>query len=416
MSPRALLFIIVAIIAAAAATDVIAVADNPEPGFYRELIIAGSPSLEHIQNGTATAIAVAGIGLNVSQASTWEQGQASIDIAGFKFRNPEDTSDSSKNLLFYFGYFGASAAWDNSSKTASLTGSLLEVVATFSSVIVYYDNDNVPGFQVIVGDDILCVDPSKSTIDCVDLKAGSAIDISALAWNGIAVSKSACPQTGSYSPNCTVYSATTGTKDGIISFTLHLASEPVLINSVKVTPNYGKIDVSINYPWADKTLAIPEKAKVALIAGSAGKALSGSATWAKVDGNTAVAFNANNKAAYFSWVGTSDIDNGVNAVVHAQGISGDQLAALDCSDYKCGLSGIYIYPQLQIAAGTLKAFGWTPELIIFSWDAIKPTNIVWDPTLGMTSQPVVAAVQGSSGSVVAPSVFLAVALIVAKLF
>jgi len=362
---------------------------------------------------------VAGAGVNVS--GNQQAAHLNVDIAGFKFRNPEDNSDGSRSLAFYFGYIDVEGAWDNSTQTSTITGAALELLASFMDIVVYYDNDGVPGLQINAsrGDNFLCSQPANSEIDCIDITSGTAIDITKLSWTGIVVTKIACPSSGNYQANCTVYSARTATVGGEIAFTLKLASEPVLYNGVRIDSSYGKIDVEINYPWDTVSPAIPSKAKVGLIAATAGKAADGTGTWSKVGGDTAVAYNAENKAAYFSWDKTSSVQSQDGATVYYQGISGETLLALDCSKTNCGLAGV-IYGPLQVAAGVWKALGWTTDIILFSWDEVKPTNILWDPELGFVNNKLTTQTDDQDNLALAmkpvSAIVCLVLLVIARLF
>lgn len=369
-------------------------------GFYRQLTVTGSPSVANISQGTATGISVAAIGADVDADAAG--GSAKADIAGFKFRNPADLSDSNKGLVFYFGYLGVSGQWDISAKTASLQGALAEIASSWEDIFAYYDHDGVPGFQLRLGADFFnCATAATQKYDCVDLNG--VVSLNSLSWGGIQVSNTSCP--ASYNnPKCAIWSFTTSSTDGIITFTLRLASEPVLVNGIRLEPNYGKIDVSINYPWASKSLSNANNAKVGIVAYTAGRAGSAGVNYREVDGNKAVLYQVNDKSAYFSWDSQATIA-GASTSVYANYHSGASIKALNCA--QCGLSTFY-YAGLKVRQGILEALGWNTQMLLFSWDKNRPDNVFWDPAIGMTDK-------GSAATAVF-SFAVALFAIVARLF
>jgi len=311
----------------------------------------------------------------------------SVDIAGFKFKNPSDLSDGANNkaLAFYFGYLGVSGQWSNSSQTASVSGAVAEIVASWETLFVYYNKDGQLGFQWNMAKDIF---DCTGTQDCIDLNG--YIDIKNMTFGGIIVSQTACP-TG-YNANCTIYKFDTASTDGVLRFVLRLASEPVLLNGIRIEPNYGKIDVVINFPWTSfPLLRDAANAKVGIVAYTAGRAGTASASVSNVDGNAAVTFTASDKSAYFSWNGQAALTSNANAHVYAQYVSGSTIAANTCDTGGCGLvTAIFVY-SLKVRNAWLVAFGWTTEMLIFTWDETKPATVTWDPAIGVTSTQSAAA-------------------------
>ena len=226
-------------------------------GFYRQFTLAASPSVANIANNTATALAVLAVGAQASGSAG--SGSAQVDIAGFKFKNPADTSDSTKALAFYFGYLGVSGVWDSKTATASLSGAAAEILTSFDQVYIYYENDGVPGLTWNMYKDVTdCAKGATEKFDCVDLNG--TIAIANISWGPIIVTKIDCPS--GYNVNCSIYKMETASTDGSLTFTMRLASEPVFINGVKIEPNFAKVDVKIVYPWASRTLRDASKAKI----------------------------------------------------------------------------------------------------------------------------------------------------------
>jgi len=371
-------------------------------GFYRQLTVSASPSVANILNGTATGISVAAIGATVN-SNGQGSGTAKADIAGFKFKNPSDASDNDRGLVFYFGYLGLSGTWDTTAKTASLSGALAEIASSWENIFIYYDHDNVPGFQLKLGVDFWnCNTGAAQGYDCVDPLG--VITLNNVSWGGIQVSNTTCPAEYN-NPDCKIWAFSTATTDGVFNFTLRLASEPVLVNDVRIEPNYGKIDVEINYPWASKTLTDAANAKVAIVAYTAGRAGTAGVSYEEVDGKKAVQYQVNDKSAYFSWDSQANV-SGTATTVYADFHSGASIRTLDCA--QCGFS-LFYYIGLKARAGILEGLGWNAEMLLFSWNEKQPAKVFWDPAIGMTDAP-------DSASAAAVSLGVALVAIVARLF
>jgi hypothetical protein len=374
-------------------------------GFYRQLTVWGSPSVDHIANNTATAVAVAAIGAQASVGAGGTEGSASVDIAGFKFKNPSDMSDGANNtaLAFYFGYLGVSGQWSNSSQTASVNGALAEIVASWESLFVYYNRDGTNGFQWNMNSDVF--DCTK-TNDCIDVNG--VIDIKSTAFGGIITTKVNCP--AGYNVNCTIYRFETSSTDGVLTFVLRLASEPVLINNVRVEPNYGKIDVVINFPWTRfPNLIDSANAKVGIVAYTAGRAGTASAAASRVNGNDAVTFTANDKSAYFSWDSQAILTSSAGATVYAHYISGASVEANQCNAATCGILTTIFVAGLKIRNAFLVALGWKTEMLIFTWNEVRPATLTWDPAIGITNTE-------NAGAAVFVAPFVALIAVLATLF
>jgi len=247
-----------------------------------------------------------------------------------------------------------------------------------------------------------CTAGVNGGFDTVDPKG--YIDVKNLTFAGMSATKSDCPS--GYNANCTIYKLTTTSADGSLTFTMRLASEPVLINNIRVEPNYAKIDVSINYPWASASgLWNQSIARVGLVAYTAGRSGTASATYSRVNNNDAVVFSVGDKSAYFSWDGTSTL-SGTSATVYLDSISGATLAALDCSSFKCGIiTSIYV-GELQFRQLYMNGLGWKTEMLLFSWDAVQPANVFWDPAIGLMDPP---TQNDSSAAALIPSLAIAFA-------
>jgi len=298
-----------------------------------------------------------------------------------------------------------SGTWDTTTQTAALNGALAEIASSWETIFIYYNNDGVPGFQWKTGSDILdCTKAASQGYDCVD-PAGAISIINDLSWGGITVENTTCPANYN-NPNCTVWSFSTTSLDNVLTFTLRLASEPVLVNGVRIEPNYGKIDVTINYPYTNRTLRDAANARVGIVAYTAGRAGTAGVTYENVDGNKAVEFKVNDKSAYFSWDSTAVLA-GATATVYADYHSGASVKAIDCS--QCGFSTLFV-AGLQLRATVYENLGWKTEVLIFSWDAKAPASVVWDPAIGLAPE------NSSANSAVVTSFAVALFAVVARFF
>jgi len=377
-------------------------------GFYRQLTVAANPDVPALLAGTATAVSVAAIGAKIEQTGGGKV-SAAVDVAGFKFKNPDDISDgtdaANRGLVFYFGYVGVRGTWDPTTKTASVAGALAEVAASWEYVFAFYDHNGKPGFQWEMGQDMFdCAKATLQSYDCVD--PFGVITFTNITWGGLTVRNQSCPSTYQ-NENCTIWSISTMSDDGVITFTLHLASEPVFINGVRVEPNYGKIDVTINYPYTSKALANAAEARVGVLAYTAGRAGAGAAFYQKVGDKEAVQYAVEDKSAYFAWDGEAKLQ-GANSYVHVDAHSGKSIIALDCS--QCVWASWFVL-GLKLRAAAIEYAGYRTEMLIFSWAEARPASVFWDPAIGVTDY--------SAATTAAPTVlaaFVAIAAAVSSMF
>jgi hypothetical protein len=328
------------------------------------------------------------------------QGVAHVDVAGFKFKTPADTSDGTNSLLnFYFAYLGATGTWDNETKTGAIVGAAAEISSNILSINAWYDRDGTEGLHWDIGAntgvDVFNCD--TGTYDCVDIQGG--VDMKKdLVWTPLTRSEVSCAgavTTGAenYDANCKINTLSTSGElpsnpgVSVVSITARTCSQPLLINGVQHSPDKAKWDVKINYPWANKTtLKDAANAKVALFALHAGKAGAGG-VGVKVSGETkSLTFTAaGGRAAYFGYVPTAMIA-GASTTITTQTITAAEINAFDCTGKPCaGLTGTnYITGVLKVVVGWLTNLGWTPQLTVHSFATVHPTQIDWDPEVGVT--------------------------------
>jgi len=165
-----------------------------------------------------------------------------------------------------------------------------------------------------------------------------------------------------------------------------------------VTPDYGKIDISINFPWSSYPL-LQSTAKVGILAGVGGKTSSLDASISPIAGNPAVQFALNGRIGYFTWDTTATVTTSKrssSSPVYYQSISGAQIEGYQCSGLCNPVVTIF-----KTAEELWSTFGWKVSLVFFSWEDEQPSNVFWDPKVGMS-------VQGSDS----PSVRVAISLLV----
>jgi len=360
----------------------IAAVTQAELGEVRTFKVTASPT---IANPNGFSLVGAKATLNGSGGVI----SANLNIGKFAITNPALVGQST--VGFYFGVLAASANVDTGASTSSISGAFAEVAAGFSQIFVWFDGDGTPGLQYVLGSDVDCTSAGfPATSDCID-PAGK-IDLSSLTWSTFSKTNQSCGG-GNYQADCQVYSfTTTGSLSGqsIAVFTFKLASEPVLVNNIKIGPDYGKIDVTINYPWTGKTFTRSTPPRVGLLAVAAGKAAVGIASLTKLaSGATFSWAGTAGINTFFSWEGTATVNSG-QSTVYVAGISGADLDNFKCdSNVKgalyCAAAAIRV-GFLQVYAKLYAFTGWDVRLIWFTWADEKPTTVFWDPALGATPQ------------------------------
>jgi len=305
-------------------------------------------------------------------------------------------------LSFYFGYLGLGGKWDNSTQTTTVAGALAEVVASVTSLQVYYDFDGVAGFHW----DITQTDPTKKRdiyncdnaaagkYDCVD--ASASLDLKTLDWTPIDHTKIKCNSIAAladYPDGCEIHSLTTSGHTiaaptaKIIEFTIRIASQPVKINNIPHGPDYAKWDVTVNFPWASYTTlkANPRLALVTVAAGKSGVFV-GSAT-RNDDGSNSLNFAAEgNKArAYYGYSSMATID-GASAPITTQVITGQQVLNFNCdlTSPCAGLTGTnLLVTALKYPIGIWAVLGWKTSIAIHTLgNNPQPGVVFWDPVTG----------------------------------
>jgi len=289
------------------------------------------------------------------------------------------------------------------------------------SIFVYYNRDGVAGFQPDYTTAATFDCSTPGTGDCLDVSL--LISLSSLNWTQISAQKFACPS--GFPVNCSVYVfSTTGyqaavsTNTPVITFTLKLATHPLRVDNVLITPEYSKIDVSVWYPWANS--GANANASVGLHFVGAGRVAGGilnNVTSTVIGGvqRTGLFFNASASAsAAFAWDGTANVKVGSQSAVVSgvvvHGITGDAVLGLSFP-FSAIASCAITYKQVACQAyynllldyhldvSTWQAFsGWKVQYLFFSWADLQPTSVEWDPVVGNTSPaPAPAPAPSNSG-------------------
>jgi len=306
-------------------------------------------------------------------------GTVQLNTATFGLQTPATGND----LGFYFGFLEASASWQVSSSAAlgSVSGSLAELMAAFYSVIVYEDRDGSPGFQYDLNAQVL--DCSSGTHDCVRVDSGFTIDFKDLTWNAVSKTTFDCtdqltdPAEGE---TCTVTVYTMSDNLDNVVFDFKVTTHPLTFDGVELDPDFGKLDVSINYDWTGKDC---DNCKLALTAATAGKTTDASFNFdfTSDSATTTATFNVGDLSAYFTWEDTASI-SGASSTVYVSAVTGADLDAWTCDGLGCLTATTVLNLFWKVALGIWEAFGWDATIIIFSWNDVKPTSVFWDPVVG----------------------------------
>ena len=380
-------------------------------GYYRAFATTTSPPGSTFgPPSTVTGLSVAAIGAQV--AGNASVINARVDVGGFRFKTPADTSDSNSALSFYFGYLGLSGTWDTTTRTGAMVGALAEIVSNLNSLNVYYNNDAQAGFNwnvAAAGQDVLnCATAKTQGYDSLDVNG--AIDLKSLIWSTINHTKVQCnsiPALADAPAGCEIHTLSTSGSNAtmsanpIVVIDIRIASQPVLINNVRHGPDYAKFDVTVQFPWSyfNSRLYDSANARLALIALHAGKAESfvGAAN-RNADGTNSLLFTTTTgQTSRYSYTNNATID-GVISPIYTQVITGAQIKALTCTG--CSLPTIVVQGALKIFVDWLQGFNWRSSITIHSLGSgASPAKVFWDPEVG-------AGPSSNSAGFMAPSFVL----------
>jgi len=372
-----------------------------EPGVIRLFQFVATPD-----NKTANGLALSGV--KIAGVGNAQQGVITVDALHISIVNPTNVPAlGDPKLAIYVGSFLGGAAWDQQAQIKGASAALQEVAAHFDHIFVYFDHDGVPGYQYVLGNEAWdCAKAATGKYDCYN--DTYKILFKDLTWSPFAYESRSCPAGSKYESNCAVHTFTTsgsmligGVQTLVATFVFKLANQPVLVDNVEVSNDWGKIDCLINYPWTAKGVT-ETNARVGMLAYAAGKVGVFGIVEAKVNDEDSVIFAAaaSLSAAFFSWAGVAEVNSATSTPVYVNIVSGDQLKAYQCTGCNIIVKAIFDAIKLFVIA-PYEAFGWKLNAIWFSWPDDRPTSIFWDPAIGVKSNT-------SSASLLTPAIFLAI--------
>jgi len=343
--------------------------------------------------------------IEVDGASKSVKGQ--VDAGGFKFVGGGGITQTEPQFTLAALSASADFHWDATADGGgkvvySINGAWVELVFGISSIFLYKERNAKPGFQYNLGENVWdCI--NNNGLDCYHLLSGVSLK-NDLKWGHLSdlyanKSCSAALPGGSYNDSCTIYQLTAVGKSKVtdaevIRITWTTASQKIKINvgtanENTIGPDSSKIDLTINYPYTEKNVLDKSNWCVGVVVYGSGK--SGTAS---VDGgvrwNDHEAFawrTASGRAAVLAWDGKAELTTaGVKdpVDVFVQGISGDSIINYNCS--ACDFISKGIITAWQGSLNIYKAFGWTGQFVLLSWDKKGPDTVYYDPSLAMANQ------------------------------
>ncbi|MHA2501497.1 MAG: hypothetical protein ACXAE3_01310 [Candidatus Kariarchaeaceae archaeon] len=158
----------------------------------------------------------------------------------------------------------------------------------------------------------------------------------------------------------TLYTATATTSDGVVSLVLKLSTGIADVNSTTITPNAIKIDVIIDgYVYEGNGTYLALQADIKTESETEFDEESEDETNGFAENEEEIRVDTADASAFFSWVETANAD-GVDIAVIASSL---QESDDDDDDIEEGEKH---------------------EIIYFTFDAVQPEKIVWDPKVGVS--------------------------------
>jgi len=379
---------------------------------------------------TENSLTVGGLKLTLEdQSSDNTSASLSLDIGGFKFLGGKLQT---QEPVLGFSALSATANvdWtnDGSGKIIfDIQGAWAELIVGLSTIFLYEERNNEPGFQYTLGSNVWGCD-GTGAIDCIYLD--SLVNLKEnITYSPLTVDSIPCSdKVQGYSPNCTIYQITsTGNllsdNSQVIMITLTLASQKVImgpeINNNQIGPDFAKVDFTINYPWIGKNqLGVKTTAHVGMALYGAGKAGTAGLSGGTYNGKSAYLWYTDaTRAAVWSWDGFAIIKTSTEereTTAYVAGVSGQSIEDLQypvCSEITVGciVNNLVIY-SWKVSVAWTKPWGWTTEIIILSWNGAGADEVFYDPGIGMTS-----TTDASSGMFLAPT-FLYFAWVLVQYF
>jgi hypothetical protein len=352
------------------------IAVDGQPGDFRALDIQ--------KDAVTQSITIAGVSYKRLPSGEVDY-ESKLDAAAFKAQLGSKNHD----LAWYYGSAQATFTgdWQNGGKDfmATVDATLGEVIVGVQSIAVYEDHDGQAGFQWALGQKLVCppdsADPNK---DC--LVDGTGISTQDVDWT-VAYTTSPCPSGDGYESTCQAFNVTTTGKWSpllsletydVFTANLYLSSQQVKVGENEVGPKKAKCDWIIQYPWAAFQNKINDQnAHLTTVSYIGGKSSHYSAT--VQSGDDGVGFSNNGVTTYAVFSSSSSVDT-KDSTTHWISISGE-----DILNYKLGIDATSVIIAIyQVVFKIWKAFGWSFQVIFFSWNENKPVTVFYDPAFGQT--------------------------------
>jgi len=300
------------------------------------------------------------------------------------------------------------------------------------SIFPYYDFDGTAGFQYTLGADPTCPPfTGTPTTDCFFVN--DVIKLSSLTWSAMTVTNYSCPS--GYDSRCQVYAFSTngqmiGASSTVMLLTYYVATHAVIVTtsqgaSVSVTPDKGKLDITINYPFANRVMTNPTISAmspgVSLLVLGAGRAGTGGVSFTAQAGSnssTVTFAAASGHATVFRWDQNAQV-NSASAAVQVSMWNMAQILAFNCSapGVNCTVAGFFLITEFKIAVALAAFGGWDSRVVVFSWPTVGATgSVYWDPSMESTTTTTATTPNPPGSSAGFISTFSLIALIVAMLF
>jgi len=354
-------------------------------------------------NFVEDTFAIGGLKYSIEVDGTTKSVKGEVDAAGFKFVGGGGITPTEPK--FALAAISASAAFqwnaDTSKVEYSINGAWVELVFGISSIFLYKERNDEPGFQYKLGQNVWdCI--NNNGLDCYHLFSGISLKDD-LKWGHLQdlYANKSCSDAlpgGGYNDSCTIYQLTAVGKSKVtdaevIRITWTTASQKVLINpginQNTIGPDYSKIDLLINYPYTEKGITDKANWCVGVIVWASGKAgaasVEGGVKW---NNHEAFAWKTSSgKAAVLAWDGNAELTTGgvkAPVPVFVQGISGDAIINYDCS--ACDAISKPLLTTWKAVLSVSKGLGWAGQFVILSWDKKGVDTVYYDPSLAMANE------------------------------
>jgi hypothetical protein len=292
----------------------------------------------------------------------------------------------------YFGYFTAAAQIppDGSNPTAAVAAAFAFALRALA-IFEYQENDGTPGFQVSngVNKDVITGFYNLSHTD--------------LPWRPIDVQRR---QITGISGTFNYTTVAMETLDGVFFMKFILTEKPISVDGIRITPDQIKVDFAIRWfttshvpslwTFGPSNATLVPTARVGIVGLSAAAAAVVGAVQNLPGGrDSTLRFAQGAFVGFFAWAKNS------TAVI--QGIQ----AGAAVYDYVVDTNNDPSYAAAIIA-------GWVVRFMWFSFDAVRPSEVYWDPTFGADID--YAALESAGSSLFPCSIALFFAFMLIKYF